>query len=112
MAMRISIFGLSYVGAISAGCLATDDHRVVGVRSNPTKVELINAGLPPIVDAKIGGIIAAGAASVALASTPTRLPQCAKRTFLPTTCGPAVHSADPDCRRTCEPSIMSRVVSA
>ena len=55
--MNISVFGLGYVGTVSAGCLANDGHDIVGVDPLLTKVELINAGRPPIVEAEIGRII-------------------------------------------------------
>lgn len=48
--MRISIFGLGYVGSVSAACLARDGHEVVGVDLNPQKIELLRAGKAPIVE--------------------------------------------------------------
>lgn len=53
----ISIFGLGYVGAVTAACLAERGFRVLGVDVNPAKVEMINAGVTPIVEEKIGDII-------------------------------------------------------
>ena len=67
--MRISVFGLGYVGAVSAGCLADDGHEVVGVDPLPTKVDLINRGQSPIVETDIGEIIAATAKAGRLRAT-------------------------------------------
>lgn len=48
--MRISIFGLGYVGAVCAGCLSARGHEVVGVDISQTKIDLINNGKSPIVE--------------------------------------------------------------
>lgn len=56
--MKVSVFGLGYVGAVSAGCIASDGHTVLGVDPNRTKVDLINKGVTPIVEKDIGGFIA------------------------------------------------------
>ncbi len=67
--MRISIFGLGYVGAVSAGCLASDGHDVIGVDPNQTKVDLINEGVTPIIEKDIGEMIARTAKSGKLRAT-------------------------------------------
>jgi GDP-mannose 6-dehydrogenase len=67
--LRISIFGLGYVGSVSAGCLAEDGHEVIGVDPVPTKVDLINQGRSPIIEEEINGMIAANVASGRLRAT-------------------------------------------
>jgi GDP-mannose 6-dehydrogenase len=67
--VRISIFGLGYVGAVSAGCLARDGHEVIGVDPVRTKVDLINAGKSPIIEAEIEDIIRAAVTSGRLRAT-------------------------------------------
>ena len=55
--MRISIFGIGYVGAVSSGCLASLGHTVIGVDVSPDKVAMLNNGLSPIVEAEIDVLI-------------------------------------------------------
>lgn len=67
--MKISILGLGYVGAVSAGCLANDGHEVVGVDPDTTKVDLINSGQTPIIEKDIGDMIKECAADGRLVAT-------------------------------------------
>jgi GDP-mannose 6-dehydrogenase len=67
--MRISVFGLGYVGSVSAACLAAQGHEVVGVDVNPTKVELLSRGQAPVVEERIGELTAEVVSSGALRAT-------------------------------------------
>lgn len=67
--MRISVFGIGYVGAVSSGCLAELGHDVIGVDVSPDKVAMLAAGQSPIVEAEIGELIAGNAARGRLTAT-------------------------------------------
>jgi len=67
--VKISVFGLGYVGAVSCGCLPELGHEVVGVDTNPHKVQQINAGQSPVVEEKINELIEAAVQRGALRAT-------------------------------------------
>ncbi|SDJ43209.1 nucleotide sugar dehydrogenase [Streptomyces indicus] len=56
--MRVSVLGLGYVGCVSAACLAGQGHEVVGVDVNQAKVDLVNDGKAPVVEERIGELVA------------------------------------------------------
>ena len=58
--MKISIFGLGYVGCVSMGCLANNGYDVTGVDVSDLKVNLINDGKPTIIEKDIDTLIAEG----------------------------------------------------
>lgn len=55
--MRVSVFGLGYVGCVTAACLARHGHEVVGVDINAEKVAMLNAGISPIVEPGLGDLL-------------------------------------------------------
>jgi GDP-mannose 6-dehydrogenase len=67
--MRISVFGLGYVGSVSAACLAGRGHEVIGVDVNPAKVDLVNDGKATVVEERIGELVAEVVQAGALRAT-------------------------------------------
>src|SRR5215218_9622159 len=57
MTTALSVFGLGYVGCVSAACFAREGHAVVGVDVNPAKVGMINDGKSTIVEEGIGDLV-------------------------------------------------------
>lgn len=71
--MRVSVFGLGYVGSVSAASFAADGHEVIGVDVNPDKVQAINDGRSPIVEPGLDALLKQGAGRRRLrATTSTR----------------------------------------
>lgn len=56
--MRVSVFGLGYVGCVTAACLARAGHEIVGVDVNQEKVEMINAAASPVVEPGLAELLA------------------------------------------------------
>jgi len=67
--MKVSIFGLGYVGSVSAASLAADGHQVVGVDVTADKVAAVNAGKSPIVEPGLGDLLERGVAEGRLHAT-------------------------------------------
>src|SRR5262245_3839648 len=61
--MKVSLFGLGYVGCVTAACLANSGHEVLGVDVNTDKVKMINAGKSPIIEKDLGEIVQQGHAN-------------------------------------------------
>jgi GDP-mannose 6-dehydrogenase len=67
--LKISVFGLGYVGAVSCACLPELGHEVIGVDTNPLKVQMIGAGESPVVEEGINELIAQAVSAGRLRAT-------------------------------------------
>ena len=55
--MRVSVFGLGYVGCVTAACLAKNGHEVIGVDVNPEKAAMINEAVPPVIEPGLDALL-------------------------------------------------------
>ena len=69
MSSSISLFGLGYVGSVSAACFAHMGHKVTGVDISKTKVEMLDSGRSPIIEARMEELVAAANKSCRLHAT-------------------------------------------
>ncbi len=83
--MKISVIGMGYVGAVCSACFAQDGHEVIGVDVDPTKVNLINNGQSPIIEAGLEKLISEGIKNRRLRAT-TDLTDAVKNTDLSIIC--------------------------
>ncbi|OAF13575.1 GDP-mannose dehydrogenase [Bradyrhizobium centrolobii] len=67
--MRVSVFGLGYVGAVTSGCFSSFGHSVVGVDPAEAKVALINQGKAPVIEKGLGETISDAVAKGRLRAT-------------------------------------------
>jgi GDP-mannose 6-dehydrogenase len=67
--MKISIFGLGYIGCVSAGCLTSFGHNVIGVDINNRKVDQINDGSTPVSEPGLSELISDGVENGQLSAT-------------------------------------------
>ncbi len=67
--MKVSLFGLGYVGAVTAACLADEGFQVIGVDVNQSKVDLLNDGKSPIIEERISDVVANAVKTGKLRST-------------------------------------------
>jgi GDP-mannose 6-dehydrogenase len=58
--LKISVFGLGYVGSVTAACFAHVEHQVIGVDVSAQKVEALGTGRSPIIEARVGELLSDG----------------------------------------------------
>jgi GDP-mannose 6-dehydrogenase len=76
--MKIAILGLGYVGVTAAACLSSQNHDVIGIDPNPTKVDCVLAGRSPITEPGIGELIAEARDLGLITASTTMVPEVAE----------------------------------
>lgn len=95
--MNVSVFGLGYVGSVTAACLARLGHRVIGVDVNAEKVALVVGGRPPVFEPGLAEIVAEAVADRRLMATTTAAAALADSELALICVGtPALPSGQPD----------------
>src|SRR5947209_16099293 len=56
--MNVSVFGLGYVGCVSAACFADAGHQVMGVDIDANKVAMVGGGRSPVIKPGLDDLIA------------------------------------------------------
>ena len=64
--MKVTVFGLGYVGSVTAACLANRGHHVVGVDTDPGKVRALREGTPPVIEPRLDELVAQAVTSGSL----------------------------------------------
>ncbi len=67
--MKVAVFGLGYVGTVTAACLAKNGHDVWGVDPESTKVDMISTGVSPVVEPDLGRLVSNAVEAGALHAT-------------------------------------------
>lgn len=101
--MRVSVFGLGYVGTVSAACLARYGHDVIGVDINASKVQQLNAGRAPLVEPGLSELVETAVANNRLSAT-TNPNEAVFRSDISIICvgTPTRKNGDPDLRHVTE----------
>lgn len=72
--MKVAVFGLGYVGTVTAAVLAANGHQVWGVDVDPTKVQLVAAGNAPVLEPGLQGLVRSGVLNDRLHATTSLVP--------------------------------------
>ena len=83
--MRVNVFGLGYVGSVTAACLAEAGHEVIGVDIDEEKVAMINSGASPVVEPGLEALVAEVVAARRLRAT-TSTPEAVRNAAIGLIC--------------------------